>query len=299
MALGNFDGVHRGHRQVLAPILSQGAIASNPDPDRRPVATVVTFSPHPKAFFTGTHRPLLTPLDEKICALADLGVEQLVLIPFDQTLADLSPREFVQQILIDGLHTQHISVGQDFCFGRDRSGTVDDLRQLAEEFGATVTIVPLYGDGGDRISSSAIRHALDQGQVQQAQHLLGRPYRLTGSVVQGQQLGRTIGFPTANLQVPPQKLLPCYGVYAVWVEGAGGDRWPGVMNIGRRPTVDGTHTTVEIHLLSWQGDLYHKTLTVSLQAFLRPEQKFASLDALKLQIQQDCQAALQLLTPAG
>ena len=324
-ALGNFDGVHRGHQKVLAPILqgscldqlNPGSVATSgqqpsqlegcqgsdrsPDPNPqgdRPLRTVVTFFPHPREFFAGERRPLLTPLDEKVRELAKLGIEQLVLLPFDQGLAQLTPQEFVQRILVDGLDARHISVGEDFCFGRDRSGTTADLRAIAATFGVQVTVVPLYADGGDRISSSAIRNALSQGTVARANHLLGRPYALTGTVVQGQQLGRTLGFPTANLETPPQKLLPRQGVYAVWVD-LDGTLHPGVMNLGHRPTVNGLQQTLEVHLLDWSGDLYHRRLSVFLSHFLRPEQKFDSLDALKDQIQADCQRANHLLIASG
>lgn len=325
-ALGNFDGVHRGHQKVLAPILpgscvdqlapdsvamsvghqrsqpgaaqeSDCSLDANSQRDR-PLRTVVTFFPHPREFFAGERRLLLTPLDEKVWELAKLGVEQLVLLPFDQGLAQLTPQEFVQRILVDGLDARHISVGEDFCFGRDRSGTTADLRAIAATFGVQVTVVPLYADGGDRISSSAIRDALGQGNIARANHLLGRPYALTGTVVQGQQLGRTLGFPTANLETPPQKLLPRQGVYAVWVDLDGTLR-PSVMNLGHRPTVNGLQQTLEVHLLDWSGDLYQRRLTLFLSHFLRPEQKFDSLDALKEQIQADCQMAKYLLTAPG
>jgi riboflavin kinase/FMN adenylyltransferase len=288
VALGNFDGVHCGHQRVIEPILSGT------------YATVATFCPHPQEFFTGQRRPLLTPLDEKVEQLWALGVEQLVLLPFNTALAAMSPTEFVEQILVKNLQPQKISVGQDFCFGRNRSGTAQDLQAIAATYGITTEIVPLHTSNGDRISSSAIRQALQAGDLSLAAHLLGRPYTLVGQVVYGQQLGRTIGFPTANLQVPPEKFLPRQGVYAVQVDSSilkPEERpWPGVMNIGYRPTVDGVKQTIEIHLLDWSGDLYGQPLTVSLERFLRPEQKFASLDALKAQIQADCDLGRSLLT---
>jgi len=287
-------------------------------------ATVVTFNPHPQEFFTGKRRTLLTPLNEKVQQLLCLGVEQLVLLPFDRELAALSPQEFVEKILVQQLHAQQISVGQDFRFGWQRSGTATDLQAIAATFGIPVTIVPLQNFGGDspeetlreRISSSSIRQALEQGDLQRAKTLLGRPYTLTGPVVKGQQLGRTIGFPTANIQLPLEKFLPRQGVYAVRVlignksrkgAGAAGEQereivspsplaCKGVMNIGCRPTVNGTNPSVEVHLLDWSGDLYGQTLTVQLEKFLRPEQKFASLEALKEQIQADCAIARAVLT---
>lgn len=293
VALGNFDGLHRGHRRVIEPILHSTEHA---------YATVVTFDPHPYEFFTGQTRALLTPLNEKVQQLTCLGVEQLVLLPFDGELAALSPQEFVEKILMQQLRSQHISVGEDFCFGKQRSGTASTLQAIAANLGIAVTIVPLHTCEGERISSSSIRQALEQGDLKRVESLLGRPYALTGSVVKGQQLGRTIGFATANLQLPAEKFLPRQGVYAVRVFIEPASPVPpalsslGVMNIGYRPTVNGTYPTVEVHLLDWAGDLYGKTMTVQLEKFLRPEQKFNSLEALKAQIQIDCATARSILT---
>lgn len=293
--------MHQGHRQVISPVLLDANTGDRAD---RVHATVLTFHPHPQEFFTGQTRLLLTPLIEKAAQLSAIGVEQLVLLPFDQTLASLSPEQFVEQILLQQLKATRVSIGSDFCFGRQRSGTAQTLQAIAAKHGIAVTITPLKNIGDDRISSSAIRQALQQGNVQRANQLLGRSYRLIGKVVKGQQIGRTIGFPTANLQLPPDKFLPCSGTYAVRVHRC--DRGsevdlsavptlPGVMNIGYRPTVNGTTQTIEVHLLDWSGDLYEQTLMVNLEAFLRLEQKFPSLDALKAQIQADCDAARLLL----
>jgi riboflavin kinase / FMN adenylyltransferase len=291
IALGNFDGIHRGHQVVLQPILAQQA------PDL--YKSVVSFAPHPREFFTGQKLPLLTPKSEKADYLAHLGFQQLVLIPFDQTLAALSPQDFVQKILVTQLNTKIISIGEDFRFGYQRKGTAEDLKEIAEQLGIKVYINSLhkYQDNQQqfvRVSSSLIRQALLAGEVQQAKSMLGRSYTLVGQVVTGKQIGRTIGFPTANLQLPPDKFLPRYGVYAVRVSQHNSS-FLGVMNIGCRPTVAGESPTVEVHLLNWSGDLYNQTITVSLEAFLRPEQKFSDLNSLKEQIAQDCQAAKQLL----
>ena len=283
VALGNFDGVHRGHQQVIQPVLKNpGEI----------VSTVVTFNPHPQEFFTGKRRSLLTPQSEKVEQLERLGVEQLVLLPFDRELACLSPQEFVEEILVKQLRSQSISVGQDFCFGKNRLGTVDNLKAIAFNYGIPTTIVPLHTCEGERISSSAIRQALEQGNLDRAKLLLGRAYSLTGTVVTGKQLGRTIGFPTANIDLPTEKFLPSNGVYAVKVY-IPDEKSPvsGVMNIGNRPTVNGINQSVEVYLIDWSGDLYDKILTVKLEQFLRPEQKFESLEALKAQIQIDCDRA--------
>jgi riboflavin kinase / FMN adenylyltransferase len=292
IALGNFDGIHQGHQVVLQPILEQQA--------PNVYASVVSFAPHPREFFTGQKLSLLTPKQEKADYLAKLGFQQLILIPFDRFLADLSPQDFVRQILVRQLDTKIISIGEDFRFGYQRKGTARDLKEIAEQLGIQVYINSLHKCQNDRqqdvrVSSSLIRQALLTGDVKQANLMLGRSYTLVGQVVTGKQIGRTIGFPTANLQLPPDKFLPRYGVYAVKVNYNDSD-FLGVMNIGCRPTVAGELPTVEVHLLDWSGDLYHQTITVNVEAFLRPEQKFASLEDLKQQIDRDCQTAKKLLS---
>ncbi len=263
--------------------------------DRAKYATVVTFSPHPQEYFSGASRPLLTPIAEKTWQLAQMGIHQLVMLPFNRTLAELIPEEFVEQILIEGLQAKRISVGSDFRFGKGRSGSAEGLQEIAAGYGVPVVRVPLRYETGDRISSSRIRQALQTGELAEAARLLGRPYTLTGRVVQGKQLGRTIGFPTANLQMPADKYLPRTGVYGVRVYGAGAEPLRGVMNLGNRPTVAGQDISVEVHVLNWSGDLYGQILTVSLESFVRPEQKFDSLERLKEQIAADCEVAIATL----
>lgn len=330
IALGNFDGIHRGHIQVMQPILKQTGIlpetpylfpiggvrlkfgsnilatsgesqAKGAEKNEAACSTVLTFNPHPVEFFTGHARKLLTPSDEKIALLESIGVEQVVLLPFNEKLATLTPVEFVEQILVGQLQARRISVGWDFRFGRQRAGRAKDLQAIAAEYKIDVTVVPLYNcENGERISSSLIRQALEAGNLQQSNQLLGRPYTLIGKVIEGKQLGRTLGFPTANLQLPPEKFLPRFGVYAVevFITKQTNPAAPllGVMNVGCRPTIDGQHPTVEVHLLDWSGNLYEQTLIVQLKQFLRPEQKFASLERLKTQIQQDCATARTILT---
>ncbi|MBE9234529.1 bifunctional riboflavin kinase/FAD synthetase [Anabaena aphanizomenioides LEGE 00250] len=350
VALGKFDGVHLGHQRVIQPILHSAvsdSISSNgrgngdklpkyspdhpsqlltvPSSPNHTYSTVVTFDPHPQEFFTGQPRALLTPLDEKVEQLRSLGVEQLVLLPFDRELSALSPEDFVKKILVEKLQCQKISVGEDFCFGKKRMGNAKDLQIIAAQYNIPVTIVPIQTDTqtdtvnfpnntdnipndfteDGRISTSSIRQSLELGDMTRATRLLGRPYSLTGVVITGQKLGRTIGFPTANLQLPKDKFLPRLGVYAVRVliHSETPDTAPveklgvklGVMNIGNRPTINGTYSTIEVHLFDWSGDLYGKTLVVELVKFLRPEQKFADLEALKTQIQLDCTIAKEIL----
>ncbi|MEA5617054.1 bifunctional riboflavin kinase/FAD synthetase [Cronbergia sp. UHCC 0137] len=312
VALGKFDGVHLGHQRVIQPVLPSAEKSGNGE---RVYSTVVTFHPHPQEFFSGQPRALLTPLDEKVQQLRSLGVEQLVLLPFDKDLSALSPENFVEQILVKQLQCRKVSVGQDFCFGKQRLGTAKDLQILAAKYDIPVTIVPIktYLDENlkiapiedhHRISTSLIRQTLEDGDIPQATILLGRPYTLTGVVIPGQHLGKTIGFPTANLQLPADKFLPRQGVYAVRVSifnettNTSPVRNLGVMNIGNRPTVNGTYSSVEVHLFDWSDDLYGKYLVVELVSFLRSEQKFPNLEALKNQIQLDCTVARQVLNTA-
>ena len=298
IALGNFDGIHQGHQTVLQPIINF------PQPEGQPriYPSVVSFTPHPREFFTGGKQQLLTPIAEKAQILSELGIEQLILLPFDRRLASLSPQEFVE-LLVAQLKTKEISVGSDFRFGHQRKGTAEDLKNIAHNFGIIVHVNSLhrYSDRDRsarrepnrsvRVSSSLIRQALSEGKVSLANTMLGRWYSLIGTVVTGQQLGRTIGFPTANLEVGSEKFLPRYGVYSVDVF-LQQTTVKGVMNIGCRPTVAGEAPTIEVHLLDWSGDLYGQTLKVDLIKFIRPEQKFASVEALKQQITKDCRSVL-------
>jgi riboflavin kinase / FMN adenylyltransferase len=283
IALGNFDGIHRGHLEVIKPVLALD--------EPHLCKTVVTFDPHPQEFFTGQQRQLLTPQQEKGMLLEKLGIHQLVLLPFDLELVKLSPQEFVTQILNDRLQSKFVSVGEDFRFGNQRAGAATDLVDLTAEIGISTRIAPLEIDGDSRISSSRIRAALLAADLKLTQVLLGRYYSIVGTVINGQEIGRSIGFPTANLQYPPEKFLPRQGVYCVRVDTAAQQQLPGVMNIGKRPTVNGVNTTIEVHLLDWDGNLYGQQLTIYLHQFLRSEQKFPDLAALTQQIQADCDTA--------
>ena len=290
IALGNFDGIHRGHLEVIRPVLD----CDKPNFYK----TVVTFAPHPQQFFTGQPRQLLTPHQERVIILEQLGIEQLILLPFDRELVKLSPQEFVDRILGRQIQAKFVSVGEDFRFGNQRAGAATDLVELTAQIGVPTRIAPLETDGDSRISSSRIRAALLAADLTLAQILLGRYYSIVGTVVSGQAIGRSIGFPTANLQYPPEKFLPRQGVYCVRVDTATASQLPGVMNIGKRPTVNGINTTIEVHLLDWDGDLYGQQLTVHLHHFLRTEQKFPDLVALTNQIQADCQAAREFFSAA-
>ncbi|MGL5831670.1 MAG: bifunctional riboflavin kinase/FAD synthetase [Waterburya sp.] len=330
IAIGKFDGLHRGHQQVIQPVLDRARKQETKNrnqygenrrqghssfPHTSPITvtkkrvrpTVLAFNPHPQEFFQGKPYPLLTPLNEKAQQLISWGIEQLVLLPFNKELTALSPQDFVEKILVQQLHARMISVGEDFCFGKQRSGTARDLQAIATKLGIPVTIVPNFTYKGERISSSSIRQALAKGDPQRVSALLGRPYTLSGNVIKGQQLDRIIGFPTANIHILTNKRLPRHGVYAVRVfikiETANSCSLPdrllpvaiGVMNIGCCSEIKDIQQLVKVHLLNWSGDLSGKNLTIQLEKFLRPEQKFASLENFKAQKRTDCAIASSLL----
>lgn len=305
IALGNFDGIHKGHKEVLQPVLKSTEIigctggGNISNWEKQPLyKTVVSFTPHPQEYFTGEQKELLTPLAEKVSYLKELGIEQLILLPFDRELASLSPQEFVEKLLIDKMGARLISVGEDFRFGYQRTGTAQTLKAIASNYGVEVNITHLQNLSQTRISSSQIRQALVKGDLETANAMLGREYQIRGKVIKGQQLGQKLGFPTANLEIPSLKFLPKYGVYLVRVkllEKVEGIYW-GLTNIGYRPTINGQNLTVETHLLDFSGDLYNQDISLNLVKFLRREQKFDSLEALTNQIRTDIQTARQLTT---
>ena len=307
IALGSFDGLHEGHRRVIAAAVA-GATGAAARPDGRDlVPTVVSFWPHPREVLFGEARLRLDLPAEKLHLLQPLGIEQLVLVPFTPALAALSPQAFVEQVLVGQLQAGLVAVGENFRFGAGRSGDTATLRRLAEAHGVEVVVLPMLADGGDRLSSSRIRRALSGGELQEAARLLGRPYRFGGRVVQGRGLGRQLGWPTANLQVDGRKFLPLEGVYAAWVwlvddagPGQGQTPLPAVMNLGPQPTVDPTApSAVEVHLLGRHIELAGAELLVEPVALLRRQQRFENLEALVAQIAADAARADQLLGSAG
>ena len=293
IALGNFDGIHQGHQKVIEPIFQ-------PHLNKEYSRCLVTFTPHPQEFFSGNKKLLLTPIAEKSQLLEQMGIDQLILLPFDRELANLTPSDFVSEILVKKINASFICIGEDFRFGYRRQGDAEQLKLLAIEHQIEVNITPEQSitveDRKQRISSSLIRKSLSQGEIEFANQMLGREYKFIGTVVKGQQLGRTIGFPTANLQIPQDKFIPQKGVYEVRVDILDSQETNllGVMNIGNRPTIDGQNISIEVHLLNWQGDLYNKQLKVRLVKFIREEKKFASLDELKEQIKKDCQSVISV-----
>ena len=292
VALGSFDGLHPGHRSVIAAVTERAA-------QRHLVPTVVSFWPHPREVLFAEARLRLDLPSEKLALLEPLGIEQLVLVPFTRDLAALSPEAFVQQVLHEQLQAGLVVVGANFRFGAGRSGTTTTLQQLGAERGIEVQIQPLLAEGEEQFSSSRIRRALAAGDLLEATRLLGRPYRFGGTVVSGRGLGRQLGWPTANLQVDGRKFLPLEGVYAAWA-WLGEERLAAVMNLGPQPTVDPTApSAVEVHLLGRTLDLNGRELLVEPVQLLRIQQRFENLEALVQQIQRDAESATALLESAA
>ncbi|AOU99354.1 riboflavin biosynthesis protein RibF [Acidihalobacter yilgarnensis] len=286
--IGNFDGVHLGHQAILDQLRHEAAVRGLP-------SLVITFEPLPHEFFRGASAPArLTGLRERLRQFALHGIDRVLLLRFDQHLADLEANRFVERILVERLGIRAMLVGDDFRFGRDRAGDFASLRQAGEDHVFEVIRRETYDLGGERVSSTRIRQALAASDLDTARELLGRPYTLSGRVRHGDARGRTIGFPTANIALPTGH-SPLRGVFAVTVTSEEGLSANGVANIGTRPTVDGLHALLEVHVLAFDGNLYHQHLCVALQRKIRDEQRFESLDALVHQIRRDASLAEALL----
>ena len=284
-ALGFFDGVHLGHQALLRTCRCLAA-------DRDCIPAAVTFPLPPSAVLQNLEPNMITSAKERELLLRQYGMEEVRLFPADQQTFSMEWEEFLEILLAEG--AAGFVCGEDYRFGRFGSGTAQTLANFAAERNLPCVIVPEQTMDGERISSTRIRKLLEAGDVENANHLLGHPHILRGKVIHGQHLGRTIGIPTANLALPSQIVCPKFGVYAckALVDGA---EYLAVTNVGMRPTVGGDHITVEPWLLDFEGDLYGKELTLHFYKFLRPEQKFASLEALKAQIQQDAANVYELL----
>lgn len=284
VTIGNFDGVHLGHQAVL------GQVAEKADELEVP-ATVVLFEPQPQEFFVPQRAPArLTRLRGKVQALRRYAVNRVLCIRFDQRFAALSPQQFIERVLLQGLETRYLVVGDDFRFGHRREGNFVSLQQAGERHGFPVVNMHSFHVDGARVSSTRIREALAIGDLATAEKLLGRPYRMCGRVARGNQRGRSIGFPTANIHLH-RKATPLTGVYAVELFGIEGEPLPGVANIGSRPTVDGTRTLLEVHLFDFDRDIYGRHVHVEFQQRLREEKRFESFEQLRQQIERDVETA--------
>ncbi|MFD2740177.1 bifunctional riboflavin kinase/FAD synthetase [Sulfitobacter aestuarii] len=288
-AIGNFDGVHLGHRSVIE-------LARNATPDA-PLG-IVTFEPHPREFFAPDAPPFrLMGRDARAHRLEKLDVQKLYELPFNAALASLSPREFAQAVLHRGLGLKHVVVGADFCFGKDRAGSAQDLLRFGEELGFGVTLAPLMAREAQTVSSTAIRRALSEGRPRDAAAMLGHWHRIEAPVIGGEQRGRELGFPTANMSIDGLH-PPAYGVYAVLVdvlEGPHRGSYHGAASLGVRPMFGENKANLETFIFDFKGDLYGTPLSVGLVEHLRGEEKFDSLDALITQMDADCLRARQIL----
>lgn len=288
-AIGNFDGVHLGHRSVIE--LAQRAAPEAP-------LGVVTFEPHPREYFAPDAPPFrLMGREARAHRLEKIGVERLYELAFNGTLASLSPEAFARDVLHEGLGLAHVVVGADFCFGKGRAGTADDLVRFGDQYGFGVTIAPLMERDELTVSSTAIREALSGGETREAAAMLGHWHRIDGPVISGEQRGRELGFPTANMSIDGLH-PPAFGVYAVLVdvlEGPHKGSYHGAASIGVRPMFGENKANLETYLFDFKGDLYGAPLSVGLVEHLRGEEKFDSLEALITQMDTDCTRARAIL----
>lgn len=279
--IGNFDGVHLGHQAVFRRLRARAKDLGLP-------VTVVTFEPQPMEFFAPQSAPArLTRMREKLSALNDARIDRVVLLEFGSKLAEMKADEFVQRLLVEGLDVRYLFVGDDFRFGKGRSGDIELLRAIGKRHGFEVENMNTFAMGEERVSSTLIREALSQGDLESAKHYLGRPYRICGRVAHGDERGRSIGFPTANLNLH-RRVSPLRGVFAVKVGGLGEEHLPGVANIGNRPTVEGnTIHLLEVHLFDFSRTIYGAHLEVEFCKKLRDEQRFDNFEQLRHQIELD------------
>jgi riboflavin kinase/FMN adenylyltransferase len=290
--IGNFDGVHLGHQAVFRHLLEKGAELDLP-------TTVVTFEPQPREFFQPDSAPArLTRLREKLQAIEETGVQRVVVLEFNKRLAAMPGDNFIRELLVQGLGVRFLSVGDDFRFGRGREGDFQLLHKMGQKYSFEVENMNTYKLDADRVSSTRIRELLTLGDLTTAAQCLGRPYRICGRVIHGHKRGRTIGFPTLNVNM--QRLVsPLHGVYAVRVDGLGQADLPGVANIGNRPMVDGDHRyLLEVHLFNFDRQVYGEHVSVEFVQKLRDEQRFDSFEQLREQILRDADKARAILSVA-
>ena len=290
LTIGTFDGVHLGHQKIVERVVTTAR-------QEGLLATVFTFFPHPRMVVQHDKGlKLIHTLEEKKQLLQQLGVDLLVVQPFNEAFAQLTAEEFVSTILVQRLNVKKVIIGYDHRFGRNRTANIDDMRLFGKKYGFAVEEISVQEVDEVSVSSTKIREALNKGDVITAAHYLGTPYSLTGTVVHGLKLGRTLGYPTANIQVTEDyKLIPKDGVYAVY-SYIGDRKVYGMMSIGKNPTIEGKGSSIEVYFFDFNGDLYDQKLTIEFVQYLREEQKFATIDLLKKQLQDDETAARKAIT---
>lgn len=296
LAIGNFDGVHRGHRALLVRAQERAQASTRHGVSH--LAGAMVFEPHPREFFH-PERPhfRLTTLEQKLALFEKAGLDVTVVVPFDKRLASLDADAFIEQVLVAGLGVRHIVIGYDFFFGKGRGGNAAHMQQRGAEMGFGVSVIPPVAEDGEVLSSSAIRAEIAQGDVAGAAQMLGHWWSVTGEVVGGAKLGTGMGYPTANIHLPRSTPL-AYGIYAVFIDLPGGGRHQGAAYLGTRPTFDNGPPVLEVFLFDFNGDLYGRRIEVSFVAFLRPDQRFEGMDALVAQMDIDCAKARQVLAAA-
>ncbi|WP_309641256.1 bifunctional riboflavin kinase/FAD synthetase [Flavobacterium sp.] len=289
VTLGTFDGVHIGHQKIIEKLI-HNAKTSNCE------SLILTFFPHPRMVLQEQSEiQLLNTIEERTALLQKTGLDNLIIHPFDKTFSRLTAEEFVKDVLVDQLNIQKIVIGHDHRFGRNRTANIDDLIEFGEKYGFEVEQISAQEIEAVSVSSTKIRSALDAGNINLANQYLGYDYFLTGVIRKGKQLGRTIGFPTANLKIEENyKLVPQKGVYIV-LSILDGKTVYGMMNIGINPTVGGESVSIEIYFLDFNGDLYDQKIQVSLLQLIRSEEKFASIDLLKAQLEKDKNTVITFL----
>ena len=290
VTIGTFDGLHIGHRKILERII-HSALELNCE------SIVLTFFPHPRMVLQESSEvKLLNTIDEKIALLENIGIDNLIIHPFDKEFSRLSAEEFVKNILVDQFNIQKIIIGHDHRFGRNRTADINDLIEFGKEYGFEVEQISAQEIDEIAVSSTKIRNAILDGNIALANNYLGYPYFFSGEVVKGKQLGRTIGFPTANIHIKEDyKLIPKNGVYVVKSKQNNQTIF-GMMNIGTRPTVNGENQTIEVHFFDFDEDIYNQIIGVEILEFIRDEYKFESLDALKNQIQKDKEFSINYIS---
>jgi riboflavin kinase/FMN adenylyltransferase len=292
LTIGTFDGVHAGHRAVIRVLASKASEIGGE-------TALLTFNPHPRVVLHPDNHSLklLNTLDEKRQLLEKAGLDNLIMAKFDNDLARLTPLEYVRGLLAEGIKPAEVVIGDDHRFGRNREGSFKDLKEMGTMFGFGVTALDAEKVSDIRVSSTKVRNAIIEGEVAYASKLLTYQFPMSGVVVRGDQIGRTLGFPTANLQIEDElKIVPGRGAYVVWAKVEGGNWMPGMLNIGNRPTMNSIKDTIEVHLIGFEGDCYEKCIDVQFVDRLREERKFSGPEELKAALISDKSKTIDILS---
>lgn len=287
IALGNFDGVHKGHQKLLNTALDMAR--------KKDIAAVaLSFFPHPTSVLGKKPKPLITSKEERKNKILDIGMDVFIEYPFTKAFASISPEVFFTEVLMNKLKAQAIVVGRNYFFGKDKKGDSDYLKVLGRQHGIEVCVIDIVKEQGEVVSSSRIRTLISEGEMEKAEQLLGYPYCIVGEVVHGKKIGRTIGFPTVNIIPEAHRIYPPNGVYATLVD-VYGQKYMGITNVGYNPTIGNTHKTIETHILNFNQDVYGEEVTIAFHHYLRTEKKFEDIISLSKQIAKDKEEGMLLL----